>query len=110
MTVWSSIPQPDKIVFSAVLTERHFGKNSSKPISDIEQLTAFSEGLAGAQEFFKGTAPYKPEGKFAKKFVLPLGERENSVAVEISTTKVKDHPVNGWRVRFDLNPRKLGLT
>ena len=63
--------------------------------------------------YANGPGQYEAHGATGKKMLkasYPLGDRDSTVYITMERVKAKDPTVEtGYRLRFDMNPRKLGL-
>lgn len=104
--IWRSLPQPDRIALSAVLTEEHFGKKGKKPEFDVGLIKAMALRLADVQKKHNETiAPVSQDG-IPRKFAIFIGDRDATLDVRLKSGKIADYPQKAWTIRFEFAPRK----
>lgn len=101
--VWVSQPQPDRLTLVGELGEQTFSAKVPAGLGHAEFLKAFGTFLLGGPHNAHYVESWwSPQKGYHRRVTLALGPRGSNVRFEPQKS------LNGWRLRIEMNPRKLG--
>ena len=110
--VWRSLPQPDHLTLTGWLRKEHFKGYASTPDKHDAYAFQLAKAVHAQQLLYNEAGGYlQPVGGSPRKMMearIPLGERGSRVFITMERIKVPDAAATNFKLRLDLNPRKLG--